>query len=143
MSHPPTYLLPMLLLLLPHILFPIPFPLNISSYSKFGYDIKEVMVQEDILVVVHCSSYYSFQWILANCTSTIMVSITMRQTCTLVARGCKAKYMYTVRGHLLLDFEPCSKCLTLSGATEQFCAAGSILKPLCLSKQFTHCSQHI
>ena len=57
-------------------LFPMPFPLYLSSYSKvFGYDIKEVMVQEDILVVVHCSGYYRFYslpWILANCTTTIM-----------------------------------------------------------------------
>ena len=31
--------------------------------------------------------------------------------------------------------------LTLSRATEQYCAAGAILKPLCLSKQSTLCSQ--
>ena len=31
--------------------------------------------------------------------------------------------------------------LTLSWATEQYCAAGAILKPLCLSKQLTLCSQ--
>ena len=32
-------------------------------------------------------------------------------------------------------------CLTLSRATEQYCAAGAILKPLCLSKLLTLCSQ--
>ena len=32
-------------------------------------------------------------------------------------------------------------CLTISWATEQYCATGAILKPLCLSKQLTHCSQ--
>ena len=31
--------------------------------------------------------------------------------------------------------------LTLSRATEQYCAAGAILKPLCLSKQLTLCKQ--
>ena len=31
--------------------------------------------------------------------------------------------------------------LTLSGATEQLCAAGAILMPLCLSKQLTLFSQ--
>ena len=31
--------------------------------------------------------------------------------------------------------------LTLSRATEQYCAAGAILKPLCLSKELTLCSQ--
>ena len=31
--------------------------------------------------------------------------------------------------------------LTLSRATEQYCAAGAILKPLCLPKQLTLCSQ--
>ena len=31
--------------------------------------------------------------------------------------------------------------LTLSRAIEQYCAAGGILKPLCLSKQLTLCSQ--
>ena len=31
--------------------------------------------------------------------------------------------------------------LTLSRATEQYCAAGATLKPLCLSKQLTLCSQ--
>eukprot|EP00731_Ephydatia_muelleri_P015127 Em0008g847a len=45
---------------------------NIPIDKKvFGYDIREVMVQEDILVVVHCSRYYRFYslpWILANCT---------------------------------------------------------------------------
>ena len=34
--------------------------------------------------------------------------------------------------------------LTLSRATERYCAAGAIIKPLCLSKQLTLCSeQHI
>ena len=33
------------------------------------------------------------------------------------------------------------KVITLSQATEQYCAAGAILKPLCLSKQLTLCSQ--
>ena len=34
--------------------------------------------------------------------------------------------------------------ITLSRATEQYCAAGAILKPLCLSKQFTlYSQQHI
>ena len=34
--------------------------------------------------------------------------------------------------------------LTLSRATEQYCAAGAVLKPLCLSKQLILCSpQHI
>ena len=32
-------------------------------------------------------------------------------------------------------------CLTLSWATEQYCAAGAILKPLYLSKQLILCSQ--
>ena len=37
-----------------------------------------------------------------------------------------------------------SVVLTLSLATEQYCAAGAILKPLCLSKQLTLCrQQHI
>ena len=31
--------------------------------------------------------------------------------------------------------------LILSRATEQYCTAGAILKPLCLSKQLTLCSQ--
>ena len=33
--------------------------------------------------------------------------------------------------------------LTLSRATEQYCGAGAILKPLCLSKQLTLCSQQL
>ena len=34
--------------------------------------------------------------------------------------------------------------ITLSRATEQYCAAGAILKPLCLSKQLTlYSQQHI
>ena len=35
----------------------------------------------------------------------------------------------------------CTRSLTLSWTTEQYCAAVAILKPLCLSKQLTLCSQ--
>ncbi|KAL5491362.1 hypothetical protein EMCRGX_G016641 [Ephydatia muelleri] len=51
---------------------------NLEANTVFGYNIKEVMVQEDILVVIHCSSYYriySLPWIMANCTTTIMASL--------------------------------------------------------------------
>ena len=46
------------------------------------------------------------------------------------------------RDEIHVDIWTCNdKDITLSRATEQYCAAGAILKPLCLSKQLTLCSQ--